>query len=69
MDARFVSKSGQQTYGLDRFWNGSHSRMAKGLDISTLTWLDATMLYLYLGLKRLGPGCPNTYDGTVNWSD
>jgi hypothetical protein len=26
MDARFVPKSGQKTYGLDRFWNGSHSR-------------------------------------------
>lgn len=25
MDARFVPKSGKKTYGLDRFWNGSHS--------------------------------------------
>lgn len=42
MDASFVPKSGQHTYGLDRFWNGNHSRVEKGLDISTLAWLDIT---------------------------
>jgi len=34
IDASFVPKSGKPTYGLDRFWNGSHSRTEKGLDIS-----------------------------------
>jgi hypothetical protein len=33
MDASFVPKSGKHTYGLDRFWNGSHSRAEKGLEI------------------------------------
>jgi DDE superfamily endonuclease len=42
MDARFVPKSGKHTYGLDRFWNGSHSRTEKGLEISPLAWLDIT---------------------------
>jgi hypothetical protein len=42
MDASFVPKSGKQTYGLDRFWNGSHSRTEKGLEISLLAWLDIT---------------------------
>jgi DDE superfamily endonuclease len=42
MDASFVPKSGKLTYGLDRFWNGSHSRTEKGLAISTLAWLDST---------------------------
>ena len=42
MDASFVPKSGTHTYGLDRFWNGSHSRAEKGLEISTLAWLDIT---------------------------
>jgi hypothetical protein len=42
MDASFVPKSGKHTYGLDRFWNGSHSRAEKGLEISTLAWLDVT---------------------------
>ena len=36
IDASFVAKSGKHTYGLDRFWNGSHRRTEKGLDISTL---------------------------------
>jgi hypothetical protein len=42
MDASFVPQSGTQTYGLDRFWHGSHSRTEKGLEISTLAWLDIT---------------------------
>ena len=42
IDASFVPKSGKQTYGLDRFWKGSHSRSAKGLEISTLAGLDIT---------------------------
>jgi hypothetical protein len=42
IDASFVPKSGKHTYGLDRFWNGSHSRTEKGLEISTLAWLDLT---------------------------
>jgi DDE superfamily endonuclease len=42
MDASFAPKSGQQTYGLDHFWNGSHSRTEKGLEISVLAWLDIT---------------------------
>ena len=42
IDARFVPKSGKRTSGLDRFWNGSHSRTEKGLEISALAWLDIT---------------------------
>jgi hypothetical protein len=42
IDASCVPNSGKHTYGLDRFWNGSHSRTEKGLDISTLAWLDLT---------------------------
>src|SRR4029450_9649395 len=42
IDASFVPKSGKQTYGLDRFWNGSHGRSEKGLELSTLAWLDIT---------------------------
>ena len=33
MDASFVPKSGKKTYGLDRCWNGSHSRTETGLEI------------------------------------
>jgi hypothetical protein len=42
IDASFVPKSGKKTYGLDRFWNGSHGRSEKGLEISALAWLDIT---------------------------
>ena len=42
MDSSFVPKSGKTTYGLDHFWNGSHSRVEKGLEISALAWLDVT---------------------------
>src|SRR4029434_5012710 len=42
MDDSLVAQSGQHPYGLDRFWNGSHSRAEKGLEISTLGWLDIT---------------------------
>ena len=148
IDASFVPKSGKKTYGLDRFWNGSHSRTEKGLEISVLAWLDITdncayclsaeqtppgdkptaseatridayleqltrvvskhhlshlryvitdgyyskqkflrgiralgleqigklrldanLRYLYQGLKRPGPGRPQTYDGKVHWDN
>ena len=42
IDASFVQKSGKKTYGLDRFWNGSHGRTEKGLEISALAWRDIT---------------------------
>jgi hypothetical protein len=42
MDASFVPTSGKHTDGLDRFWNGSHSRAERGLEISTLAGLDIT---------------------------
>jgi hypothetical protein len=42
IDASCVPKSGKTTDGLDRFWNGSHSRSAKGLDISALAGRDIT---------------------------
>ena len=41
-DPSVVSKSGKHTYGLDMFWNGAHSRAEKGLEISTLAWVDVS---------------------------
>lgn len=56
MDASFVPKSGKHPYGLDRFWNGSHSRVEKGLEISTLAWLDMTENCAYsLSVKQTPP--------------
>lgn len=40
LDASFIKKSGQRTFGLDKFWNGSHSRAEKGLEVSLVAVLD-----------------------------
>jgi hypothetical protein len=56
MDASFVPKSGKHTYGLDRFWNGSHSRTEKGLEISALAWLDISANCAYcLSVEQTPP--------------
>jgi hypothetical protein len=41
-DPSCVPKSGQHTYGLERCWNGAHSRAAKGLELATRAWGDVT---------------------------
>ena len=56
LDASFVPKSGKHTSGLDRFWNGSHSRAEKGLELSTLAWLDITDTCAYcLSVEQTPP--------------
>jgi DDE superfamily endonuclease len=61
IDASFVPKSGKKTYGLDRFWNGSHSRTEKGLEISVLAWLDITDNCAYcLSAEQTPPGDKST---------
>jgi hypothetical protein len=39
-DTSFCPKSGKKTYGLDRFYHGSHSRVERGLEISLLAVVD-----------------------------
>jgi hypothetical protein len=39
-DATFIKKSGKKTFGLDKFWNGSHSRAEKGLETSVISIVD-----------------------------
>ena len=61
MDASFVPKSGKQTYGLDRFWNGCHSRAEKGLELSTVAWLDITANCAYcLSVEQTPPSGENS---------
>ncbi len=60
IDASFVPKSGKQTYGLDRFWNGCHSRAETGLEISTVAWLDITANCAYaLSVEQTPPSGEN----------
>lgn len=40
MDCSFIPKSGKQTDGLDKFYNGSHSRVEQGLEVSLLGVVD-----------------------------
>jgi hypothetical protein len=40
LDASFTPKSGKKTFGLDRFYNGSHGRVERGLEISLLAVVD-----------------------------
>ena len=66
IDASFVPKSGKQTSGLDRFWNGSHSRTEKGLDISGRAGLDITDHCAYgLSAEQTPPGDQPTTSETT----
>jgi hypothetical protein len=57
IDASFIPKSGKQTYGIDRFWNGCHSRAEKGLELSTVAWIDITGNCAYaLSVEQTPPG-------------
>lgn len=62
VDASFVPKSGKKTYGLDHFWNGSHSRTEKGLEISALAWLDITENCAYCLSVEQTPPTDKTHD-------
>lgn len=41
-DATFIPKSGKQSYGLDRFFNGCTHRVERGLEASTIALVDVT---------------------------
>ena len=40
MDASFIGKSGKETFGLDKFWNGCRSRAERGLEASIISLVD-----------------------------
>ena len=42
LDCSFINKSGKKTYGLGFFYDSSHDRASKGLEISTLAVIDVT---------------------------
>lgn len=66
LDASFVPKSGKTTYGLERFWNGSHSRAEKGLELSALAWLDLTANCVYsLSVAQTPPTPPDAAGETT----
>jgi len=40
MDASFIKKSGKETFGLDKFWNGCLGKAEKGLEASIISLVD-----------------------------
>ncbi|BAY11121.1 hypothetical protein [Calothrix sp. NIES-2098] len=40
MDCSFIAKSGKKTFGLDQFYNGSHNRVEKGLEVSLVAVIN-----------------------------
>ena len=40
LDAPFTPKSGKKAFGLDRFYNGSHGRAERGLELSLFAIVD-----------------------------
>jgi Transposase DDE domain len=47
MDASYVPKSGQKTWGLDWFYNGSAGKSEKGLEISVISVVDVAARQAY----------------------
>jgi hypothetical protein len=69
IDASFVPTSGKKTSGLDRFWNGSHSRTEKGLALSTLAWLAMTENCAYCLSVEPTPPTDKTTDAKATRMD
>jgi hypothetical protein len=56
-EASFIPKSGKQTFGLGRFFNGCASRAERGLEMSTLAVVDVTRrCALTLAVSQTPPG-------------
>jgi hypothetical protein len=72
IDCSFIAKSGKGTYGLDWFYNGSHNRTEKGLEVSVIAVIDvATRRGYSLSVQQtpaMNPGKqPQTQSKTVSW--
>ena len=64
VDCSFIPKSGKQTYGLDRFYNGSASRAEKGLEISAMAVVDVGKKHCYnLSVQQTPPKTPSLEKG------
>ncbi len=64
MDASFVSKSGDKTYGLGHFYNGCQGKAEKGLEISTLAIVDVGFNTAYHVPTRQTPVKTKDADGS-----
>ncbi len=54
IDSSFIKKSGKKTAGLGKFWNGSESKVSKGLEISSVALVDVSNKNAYnLNVKQI----------------
>lgn len=66
-DCSFIQKSGEHTYGLDYFYNSSHNRPEKGLEISTLALVDVDYNTAYHLSSCQTPKLENSEETRVDW--
>ena len=52
MDCSFIAKSGKKTFGLDQFYNSTHSRVEKGLEVSLVAVVDVDTKMAYAVLAE-----------------
>ena len=67
IDGSFIQKSGEHTYGLDYFYNSSHNRPEKGLEISTLALVDVACNTAYHLSSYQTPTLDNPEETRVAW--
>ena len=61
MDASFIKKSGQETFGLDKFWHGWVGKAEKGLEASIISLVDVQAnVSLVLTVDQTEPQWANT---------
>jgi hypothetical protein len=63
-DATFIPKSGKQTYGLDRFFNGCTHRVERGLEASTIAIVDVARSTAFTLSVQQTPPRPAPANGT-----
>ncbi|WP_448273007.1 hypothetical protein [Nostoc sp. DSM 114160] len=62
MDCSFIAKSGKKTNGYDQFYNGSHNRVERGLEVSLVAVVDVEteVAYSLLAEQTFDQGfCPD----------
>lgn len=67
IDCSFIQKSGERTYGLDYFYNSSHNRPEKGLEISTLALVDVDYNTAYHLSSYQTPKLDNPKETRMDW--
>ncbi len=64
VDCSFIPKSGNKTYGLDYFYNGSASKAEKGLEISAMAVVDVNQkIGFSLSVQQTPPNRPSSDQG------